>query len=113
VNTSMLGKPVPFGAPIYAAPSGLTGVAYVGPGWQRVARFGGPDLRVGWRLVGVYGEPPRSHERSLPMPPHELHDQPGALSAMQAAVEADMPRRREEWAEACADVRMGWDGDEP
>jgi hypothetical protein len=70
-------------------------------------------MRVGWRLVGVCGEPPRAHERSLPMPPHELCDPPGALAAMRVAVEADMPRRRELWEEACADVRMGWDGDEP
>ena len=114
MSAGILGRPVPMGSPIYPAPSGTTGVARLaGSGWQRVACYGAPGLPSAWRAVAVEAAPPPEGARWMPCPPRANGADAGALRALRAAVEADLPRRREEWAEACADVRMGWDGDEP
>jgi hypothetical protein len=86
----------------------------VSQGYWRVARFALKHAPATWRFVGVPApEPP-------PGAPSELcrfsggHLVDGLESTVQRlSVSGDWPRRRDLWEEACADVRMGWDGEEP
>ena len=110
------------GTRIWPAASGETGVAFmpsgtmygVAEGYWRVARFELKHAALAWRWVGV----------AAPQPPAEAPSEVCRFSGwnlfdglesdvQRLIILGDLPRRREEWAEACADVRMGWDGDEP